>query len=113
MDTQDPILKENVSISDVCGIWEVVHTSDNDENEEPILMSRRNKYLFLEQMVFIRYSEGQPSYGTWELSKKDSASEKRYSIILNGTFECVIIDINKDEMTLFNRINKYYLERRL
>lgn len=113
MDTYDPILKDNISISDVCGIWEVIRASDRDENEKPILISKGDKYLFLEQMVFVRYSYGQPLYGTWELSEQESESEKWFSIILDGKFKYIIIDIDKDEMILFNRICKYHLVRRL
>ncbi len=70
-------------------------------------------FNFLDEMMFVCIKDGQHSHGTWELSEKIYGTQKRYSIILNDTFEYKILDFSEDEITLSDHINKYLLVRRL
>jgi hypothetical protein len=76
-------------------------------------IKNRFKYSFQPEMNFLCVQNGQNSHGTWELIEKIYETQKRYSIILNDTFEYIIQDLNTDEITFSDHINKYLLVRRL
>ena len=104
----------NIGISDISGLWEVIRISrENFANPIYPWVENRFKYSFLPEMIFLCLQDGQTSRGTWELSEKTYETQKRYSIILNDTFEYTILDLSEDEITLSDHINKYLLVRRL
>ena len=84
------------------GIVLIIHGLRTDLSKLPA----RNEFSMLTE-------NGQNSHGTWELSEKIYKTQKRYSIILNDTFEYIIQDLNTDEITFSDHINKYLLVRRL
>lgn len=111
----DTILElSRIEISDICGLWEVIRIS-NDEDQAVLYpwIKDRFKYNFLPEMIFLCMKDGENFHGTWKLSKKIVKNQNRYSIILNGKVELIIIDINEDELILSDRRNKYSLIRRL
>lgn len=103
-----------VEISDICGLWEVIRIS-NDEDQTVLYpwIKDRFKYNFLPEMIFLCIKDGENFHGTWNLSRKTLENQNRCSIILNGTFEFIIIDINEDELILSDSSKKYSLIRRL
>jgi hypothetical protein len=102
----------HIGISDICGLWEVIRISRGDSIEYP-WVGHRFKYSFQPDLNFLCLQNGQNSQGTWELSEKIYETQKRYSIILNETFEYTILDLDEEEITLSDHINKYLLVRRL
>ncbi len=103
-----------IRMFDICGLWEVIRISQKDSHQTIYpWVKDRFKFNFLPEMLFICLQDGQNSQGTWELSEKIYESQKRYSIILNETFEYNILDISEDDITLSDRRNKYFLVRRL
>jgi hypothetical protein len=102
----------HIGISDICGLWEVIRISRGDNIIYPWVKDRF-KYSFQPEMNFICLQNGQNSHGTWELSEKSYEAQKRYSIILNETFEFTILDLDEDEITLSDHTNEYLLVRRL
>jgi hypothetical protein len=103
-----------IRMSDICGLWEVVRISQKDSHQTIYpWVKDRFKFNFLPEMLFICFQDGKKSQGTWELSEKIYESQKRYSIILNETFEYSILDISEDDIILSDHINKYLLVRRL
>ena len=110
---EDILTKGNIQVADICGYWEVIHNSVNQGSKEPKAITRRDRYIFLPQMAFIRISGGQPNCGTWELTKKESESESIFSIILNEISEYIIVNINDNNMILIDRMNKLSLVRRM
>lgn len=96
----------------IFGVWEVIRISRGDSVDYPWI-TNRFKYSFQPEMNFLCLQNGQNSHGTWELSEKIYETQKRYSIILNDTFEYIIQDLNTDEITFSDHINKYLLVRRL
>jgi hypothetical protein len=104
----------NIGIADISGLWEVIRIS-RENSIKPIYpwVKDRFKYSFQPEMNFLCLQEGQISSGTWELSEKTYETQKRYSIILNDTFEYTILNFSEDEITLSDHINKYLLVRRL
>ena len=103
-----------IRMSDICGLWEVIRISQKDSHQTIYpWVKDRFKFNFLPEMLFICLQDGQNSQGTWELSEKIYESQKRYSIILNDTFEYTILDLDEDQITLSDHINKYLLVRRL
>ena len=102
----------HITTGDICGLWEVIRISRGDNVNYP-WVENRFKYSFQPEMNFLCLQNGQNFHGTWELSEKVYESQKRYSIILNDTFEYTILDIDEDEITLSDYINKFLLVRRL
>jgi hypothetical protein len=102
----------SICTDDICGLWEVIRISREDSVIYPWVGSRF-KYSFLPEMNFLCLQNGQNSHGTWELSEKMYETQKRYSIILNDTFEYLILALDEDEITLSDHKNKYLLVRRL
>ncbi len=102
----------NIGTSDIIGLWEVIRISRGDSVEYP-WVGHRFKYSFQPEMNFLCLQDGKNSHGTWKLTEKVYETQKRYSIILNETFEYTILDIDEDEITLSDHINKYLLVRRL
>ena len=102
----------DIHTKDIYGLWEVIRISRGDSIEYP-WVGHRFKYSFQPEMNFLCLQNGQNSHGTWELSEKFYETQKRYSIILNDTFEYMILDLDEDEITLSDHINKYLLVRRL
>ena len=100
--------------SDIIGLWEVIRISRGND-VDPIYpwVTNRFKYSFQPEMNFLCFQNGQISHGTWELSEKIYETQKLISIILNETFEYVILEISEDEIILSDHINKYLLVRRL
>ena len=104
----------NIGISDICGLWEVIRISrENCVNPIYPWVENRFKYSFQPEMFFLCLQDGQVFRGTWELSEKTYETQRRYSIILNETFEYTILDLSEDDITLSDHINKYLLVRRL
>jgi hypothetical protein len=104
----------NIGISDISGLWEVIRISrENFANPIYPWVKDRFKYSFQPEMIFLCLQDGHTSHGTWELSEKTYETQKRYSIILNDTFEYTILYFSEDEITLSDHINKYLLVRRL
>ncbi|KPL26349.1 MAG: hypothetical protein AMS23_02215 [Bacteroides sp. SM1_62] len=101
-----------IGLSDICGLWEIIRISRENSVYYPWIKDRF-KYSFLPEMNFLCLQDGEISHGTWELSEKIYKTQKRYSIILNETFEFTILDFSEDEITLSDHINKYLLVRRL
>ena len=103
-----------IRMSDICGLWEVIRISQKDSHQTIYpWVKDRFKFNFLPEMLFICLQDGRNSQGTWELSEKIYESQKRYSIILNETFEYTILDISEDDIILSDRRYKYFLVRRL
>ncbi len=103
-----------IEIEDICGLWEVIRIYQDDEQAVSYpWIKDRYKYNFLPEMIFLCLKDGQTSHGTWELSEETRETQKRFSIILNDTFELMILDINEDELTLSDHRNNYSLVRRL
>ena len=101
-----------IRTSDICGLWEVIRISRGDSITYP-WVGQRFKYSFQPEMNFLCLQNGQNSHGTWQLSEKIYETQRRYSIILNDTFEYSILDLDEDQITLSDHINKYLLARRL
>ena len=104
---------ENIKISDICGLWEVIRICDDDNEILYPWLGERFKFNFLDDMMFLCVKNGQHFHGHWELSEKTFDTKKRFSIILYSTFEYTIVDIDEDEMTLSGHKCEYYLARKL
>ena len=103
-----------ISAYDICGLWEVIRISPKDSHQTIYpWVKDRFKFDFLPEMLFTCLENGKISQGSWELSEKIYENQKRYSIILNETFEYVILDISEDDISLSDRRYKYFLVRRL
>ena len=102
-----------IKISDICGLWEVIRICNGENKALYPWLGERFKYNFLPEMIYLCLKDGQCHHGTWELSEKAFENKKRFSIILNGTFEYVIIDIDEDEMIMSSHKCEYFLVRRL
>ena len=104
----------NVNIADILGLWEVIRINRKDDIKSfyPWL-NGRFKFNFVNDMIFECTRHGQHSHGNWELFKKIFETNDRFSIILNGTFEYTIVNIDEDEMILSNRTSEYLLVRKL
>ena len=103
----------NINISDICGLWEVIRICDGDNKALYPWLGERFKYNFLPEMIYLCLRDEQCHHGTWELTEKTSENNKRFSIILNGTFEYTIVDIEEDEIILSDHTCEYLLVRRL
>ena len=103
----------NIEISDVLGLWEVIRINRVDENPVYPWIKERFKFNFIDDMVFECLRDGQQNHGTWEISEKAFETMQRFSIILNGIFEYRIVDIDEDEITLSDQMSKFLLTRRL
>ena len=104
----------NIKISDICGLWEVIRiTKEDDENPLYQWLSGRFQFYFMPEMIFLCMKNRQYSHGTWELFEKASETKKQFSIILNGTIEYTIVGIDEDEILLSDRNCKYFLTRKL
>ena len=101
-----------VKVSDISGLWEVIRIDEGEITVYPWIQGRF-MFNFLEEMMFVCIKEGKHSKGTWELSEKTWESEKQFSIILNGAFEYMIMNIDEDEMIITDRSSKYLLARKL
>ena len=99
--------------SDIRGLWDVIRIKRINETPVYPWINKRFKFNFLEEMLFMGLKDGLNFHGTWELSERIFETRERYSIILNGTFEYVIINIDENEMTLSDQTNEYLLVRRL
>ena len=102
-----------IEISDIRGLWEVIRIRRINETPVYPWINKRFKFNFLDEMMFVCIKDGQHSRGTWELTEKILETKKRFSIILNGTFEYVIVDISEDEITLSDHRCEYFLVRKL
>ena len=103
----------NIGIADICGLWEVIRICDGNNKVQYPWLGDRFKFNFLEEMMFLCTKDGQHFHGTWELIEKAFETKKRFSIILNGTLEYRIIDIDMDELILSAKGCEYLLIRRL
>ena len=103
----------NIDIADICGLWEVIRICVGNNKVQYPWLGKRFKFNFLDEMMFLCIKDGQHFHGTWELSEKSFKTKKRFSIILNGTFEYRIVDINEDEIILSDHKCEYFLVRRL
>ncbi|MCK5462583.1 MAG: hypothetical protein KAI95_06180 [Bacteroidales bacterium] len=70
-------------------------------------------FNFLDEKMFLCIEDAQHFHGTWELIEKAFETKKRFSIILNGTLEYRIIDIDMDELILSAKGCEYLWNRRL
>ncbi len=103
----------NITIADILGLWEVIRINRKDESPVYPWLKGRFKFNFVDDMIFECIIHGQHSHGTWELFKKPFETKNRFSIILNGTFEYTVVNIDEDEMILSNRTSEYLLVRKL
>ena len=103
----------DIKISDICGLWEVIRICEGDKIALYPWLRERFMFNFLDEMMFVCIKDGQHSRGKWELTEKSFENKNRFSIILNGTFEYVIVDISEDEITLSDHKCKYFLVRKL
>ena len=100
-------------IVDICGLWEVIRIyKDDDQKASYSWIKDSFKFNFLSEMLFLCLRDGKTIHGSWELVEKTYESQKRYSIILNESFEFIVIDISDDQMILFDQGNYYLLIRR-
>ncbi len=103
----------NIKISDICGLWEVIRICDGDNKALYPWLGERFKYNFLPEMIYLCLKYGDCHHGTWELTENTFETKKRFSIILNGTLEYRIIDIDMDELILSAKGCEYLLNMRL
>ena len=103
-----------IEISDVCGLWEVIRIFKDDGHfvSYPWIKDRF-KFNFLQEMIFLCLKDGKNTHGDWELAGRTNEAHGRFSIILNGTYEFIILEISEEEMILSDRRNNYLLVRRL
>ena len=105
----------HLEMRDIYGLWEVIRITRREGKSASSYpwLKGRFKFNFLEEMSFMCTKDGQLTHGTWEL--KESIHEKglRYSIIINGTFEYVIVNFSEDEIELSDRNSIYLLVRKL
>ena len=100
--------------SDVCGLWEVIRICREGGSETTYpWIKDRFKFNFLQEKLFLCMRDGKTIHGKWKLVKKVQEPQKRYSIILDGTYEFRIIDCSEDELVLTDTRNNYLLVRRL
>ena len=104
----------HIEVRDIYGLWEVIriYREGISPSSYPWLKGRF-KFNFLEEMTFMCMKDGQHSHGTWELTETIHESGNRYFIILNGTFEYVILNISEDEIVLSDHTSNYLLVRKL
>ncbi len=103
-----------VEVDDVCGLWEVIRIyKDEDQTVSYPWVKDRFKFNFLPEMLFLCLKDGRTIHGTWELVAETDDSHVQHSIILNESYEFIILDICEDEMTLHDRSKNYLLVRRL
>ena len=103
-----------IEISEICGLWEVIRIYQDDEQMVSYpWIKDRFKFNFLPEMIFLCLKDGKNLNGTWEMVKRTNESKRRFSIILNGIYEFVILDISEEEMILSDHRNNYLLVRRL
>jgi hypothetical protein len=101
-------------VADICGLWEVIRIIQKDERSVTYpWIKNRFKFNFLPEMVFLCLKDGHSTHGTWELVVKTYEFQTLHSIVLNKTFEYIIIRISEEEMVLSDRKNDYFLVRRL
>ena len=103
----------DIKISDIYGLWEVIRICEGGNKVLYPWLRKRFKFNFLDKMMFFCIKDGQNSRGTWELTERVFETKKRFSIILNGTFEYVIVDLNEDEIILSDHKCEYLLVRKL
>jgi hypothetical protein len=104
----------NVSIADITGVWEVIRINRKDDATPSYpWLNARFKFNFVDDMIFECLWHGQHSHGTWELFTKVFENKDRFSIILNGTFDFSIIDLDEDQMLLSDGPSKYFLVRKV
>lgn len=104
--------KIKVEESAIYGLWDVVQISACNENTEPIAVTQRTKYHFLQEMMYIRVKDGVASHGTWELSEfKDE--KVRHLMIINNGFDFEIIYLDADELILSDGSIEYRMIRRI
>ena len=103
-----------IEISDVCGLWEVIRIFKDDEHfvSYPWIKDRF-KFNFLQEMIFLCLKDCKTTHGSWELVGRTNKSQGRFSIILNGTYEFIILEFSEEEMIISDRRNNYLLVRRL
>ena len=103
----------NIDIADICGLWEVIRICDGNNQVQYPWLGERFKFNFLPEMIYLCLKDGQNHHGTWEMTEKSFENKKRFSIILNGTFEYMIVEIDEDEITLSDHKCEYLLVRKL
>ena len=100
----------NIEISDISGLWEVIRIYQDDEQRESSpWIKDRFKFNFLPEMIFHCVKDGKNLHGTWEIVKKTKETPKRFSIILNSTYEFNILCVCEEEIIMSDRNNKYLL----
>ncbi len=103
-----------IEIEDICGLWEVISIyRDADEKESYLWIKDRFKFNFLSEMIFLCQKEGKTIHGPWNFVVRPLDSQKRFSIILNGSYEFNILENSGSEMIISDRNNSYVLVRRL
>jgi len=103
----------DIKISDICGLCEVIRIREGNNKASYPWLYGRFRFNFLEEMIFLCTKERQYAHGTWELTENTYKNKKRFSIILNGTFEYRIVEIDEDEITLSDHRCEYLLVRKL
>ena len=103
-----------IEIEDICGLWEVISIyQDDDEKKSYPWIKDRFKFNFLSEMIFLCQKEGKTIHGPWDFVERPLDSQKRFSIILNGSYEFNILENSGSEMIISDRNNSYVLVRRL
>ena len=110
--TQDTI--PEIKETNLCGIWEVIRISGENGNAiQYPWTSNRFKYNFLPEMLYLCSKDGELTHGSWKLSEKYIRNKRKYSILLDETYEYIITSLERDEMVLSDHRNEYLLTRRL
>ena len=104
---------KNIKASDIFGLWEVLRICDGKGKASYPWLKGRFKFNFMEEMIFMVLKEGQCHHGNWKLAEKYFETKKLFSIILNDTFEYMIIEIGEDELLMSDHSCEYLLVRRL
>ena len=103
----------DIKIHDICGLWEVIRICEGDNKVLYPWLGDRFMFNFLNEMRFVCIKDGQHSHGTWDLTEKVFETKKWFSIILSGTSEYMIIEIDEDEIILSDHRCEYLLVRKL
>jgi hypothetical protein len=104
----------DLNTSEIFGMWEVLKIIPR--NDEPGSFHwKRDRFIFnfLSEKIFLCIRDGKTLHGPWKLSETGDEKQKRFSIILNDTYEFSIESCTQEEMILSDQRNDYLLVRRL
>ena len=101
-----------ITPADLLGLWEVLRIDIGGEGNIYPWIQGRFIFHFTDEKSFVCIKERQHFDGSWQLQNSDSEDKNLYAILFNETFEFVILELDEDEMILFDRSNKYILSRK-